>query len=89
MADIQTLFSQKTTTLSQYNENTLVSGELDLLDEDTPVYKLVGPILMTIELKEAKDNVKMRLELIQSEVEKVETAIGMMVLMQLQPRATI
>ena len=75
-AEIQNLYSQKTGKLSQFNENTLVKGELDLLSEEIPVYKLVGPVLMTIEIKEAKDNVQKRLEFIEGEIQKLDDAIA-------------
>jgi prefoldin beta subunit len=61
--DIQKLYSQKQQSLSQLNENVLVKGELDLLKEDSKVYKLVGPVLLNVEIEEAKDNVGELLEL--------------------------
>ena len=75
-AEIQNLYSQKTGKLSQFNENTLVKGELDLLCEEIPVFKLVGPVLMTIEIKEAKDNVQKRLEFIEGEIQKLDDSIA-------------
>jgi len=33
LPEVQTLYSQKTTTLAQFNENTLVKGELDMLSD--------------------------------------------------------
>ena len=50
--------------------------ELDLLDETTSVFKLVGPVLMKVELLEAKENVSKRLEFIEKEIEKLDNAIG-------------
>ena len=50
--------------------------ELDLLDEYSVVYKLVGPVLMAVELEESKDNVAKRLELIESDIKKIDTSIG-------------
>jgi prefoldin beta subunit len=74
--DISKLFQQKTTFLSQFNENTLVKGELDLLEEGTSVYKLVGPALMAVELDESKSNVQKRLEFIETELKKLDNAIA-------------
>eukprot|EP00428_Durinskia_dybowskii_P075272 CAMPEP_0170395232 /NCGR_PEP_ID=MMETSP0117_2-20130122/21667_1 /TAXON_ID=400756 /ORGANISM="Durinskia baltica, Strain CSIRO CS-38" /LENGTH=125 /DNA_ID=CAMNT_0010651525 /DNA_START=17 /DNA_END=394 /DNA_ORIENTATION=+ len=74
--DIQKLFVKKQQALSQYNENTLVKGELDLLDEDSKVFKLVGPVLMSVELEESKANVAKRLEFIESEIKKADAAIA-------------
>lgn len=42
--------------------------ELDLLEDEAPVYKLVGPVLMKQDLEEAKQNVAKRLELIEREM---------------------
>ena len=47
--EIQVIISRKSQTLSQFNENTLVKGELDLLTEGSRVMKLVGPVLMSVE----------------------------------------
>jgi len=33
--------------MGQYNENDMVLKELNLLEEDANVYKLVGPVLLT------------------------------------------
>ena len=58
-----TLMNSKQTQLGQFNENTLVKAELDLL-EDEQVFKLIGPLLMPVELDDAKENVAKRLEFI-------------------------
>ena len=50
--------------------------ELDLIDEDTAVFKLVGPVLMSVETEEAKENVGKRLELIEEKLKMLDTAIG-------------
>ncbi len=52
---------------------------LNTLQEEN-VFKLVGPILMAVELMEAKGHVSNRLELIEGEVKKVEGAIGGLIL---------
>ncbi len=75
-SDISALFSQKTQALAQFNENTMVKGELDLLEEGNSVYKLVGPMLMTIDLEEAKENVAKRVEFIETEISKLDAAIA-------------
>ena len=75
-AEVQTLFSQKQTILSQLNENTLVHGELGMIHEDNPkIYKLVGPVLVPVDFEEAKQNVNKRLEFIEQEIKKVESLI--------------
>jgi prefoldin beta subunit len=50
------------------NENTTVKEELDLLEDDAVVYKLVGPVLVKQELSEAKQTVEKRLEYIKKEM---------------------
>ena len=42
--------------------------ELDLLDEDANVFKLIGPVLVKQDSDEAKANVKTRVEFIQAEM---------------------
>lgn len=76
--EIQVLFSQKQQALSQFNENTLVKGELDLLsaDAESQVFKLIGPVLVSVELEGARDNVGKRLEFIESEIQKLDAAIA-------------
>ena len=76
-SDVSALFNQKTQALSQFNENTMVKGELDLLGEgENPVYKLVGPVLMAVDLEEAKENVAKRVEFIETEIKKLDAAIA-------------
>jgi prefoldin beta subunit len=45
-----------------------VKEELERLDDDAPVFKLVGPVLMRQELDEAKQNVQKRIEFIKGEM---------------------
>jgi prefoldin beta subunit len=47
-----------------------------LLAPKSKVYKLVGPILINVDLEEAKENVGKRLEFIEAEVHKVDASIG-------------
>mmetsp|Transcript_25798 Transcript_25798/g.43300 ORF Transcript_25798/g.43300 Transcript_25798/m.43300 type:complete len:87 (+) Transcript_25798:361-621(+) len=49
---------------------------MDLLDDTSKVYKLVGPVLMTVELEESKGNVAKRLEFIETEIKKIDSAIA-------------
>ena len=75
-SDVSTLFTQKQQALSQFNENTMVKGELDLLEDGGSVYKLVGPVLMNVDLAEAKENVAKRVEFIETEIKKLDAAIA-------------
>ena len=47
-----------------------------MLDERNTVYKLVGPVLMKVELEEAKENVSKRIEFIEGELTKVDKQIA-------------
>ena len=56
--------------------NNMNMQELDLLSEDSCVYKLVGPVLMKVDLEESKGNVAKRLEFIEAEVKKLDDQIA-------------
>ena len=47
-----------------------------MLEEDCKVFKLVGPVLMSVELEESKGNVAKRLEFIETEIKRVDSAIA-------------
>ncbi|CAI9773249.1 unnamed protein product [Fraxinus pennsylvanica] len=51
----------------QLGENELVLKELDLLNEDANVYKLIGPVLVKQDLAEANANVRKRIDYISAE----------------------
>ncbi|KAK8825233.1 hypothetical protein AV274_3124 [Blastocystis sp. ATCC 50177/Nand II] len=51
------------------NENTSVQNELNAMKEDQKVYKLVGPVLIHVDLEEAKSNVANRIKLIKRQSE--------------------
>ena len=46
----------------------LRTQELDLLEEDASVFKLIGPVLVKQELMEVKNNVTKRVEFIKSDM---------------------
>ena len=46
----------------------MVKQELDLLDDQSTVYKMVGPVLMKNDLDDAKQTVEKRLEYISGEL---------------------
>ncbi|OQS06724.1 hypothetical protein THRCLA_20302 [Thraustotheca clavata] len=70
--EVTVLANQRQVYAQQQNENSMVKQELDLLDDNAKVYKLVGPVLLKQDTSEAKSNVSKRLEFIQNEMEKVE-----------------
>ncbi|KAG2787393.1 hypothetical protein JG687_00017950 [Phytophthora cactorum] len=73
--EVQVLATQRQTYAQQANENDMVKKELDLLDDEAKVYKLVGPVLLKQDVDEAKSNVNKRLEFINNELSKVNSKI--------------
>mmetsp|Transcript_2135 Transcript_2135/g.3065 ORF Transcript_2135/g.3065 Transcript_2135/m.3065 type:complete len:139 (-) Transcript_2135:2705-3121(-) len=61
--------------MAQQNENEMVQQELQLLKDDSHVYKMVGPVLLKNELEEAKLTVSKRLEFIVSELKRAERSL--------------
>lgn len=61
---------------AQQIENEQVAKEFGALEEGKHVYKLVGPVLMKQDTKEAQDNVKNRLERIKASIKTVEEQLG-------------
>ncbi|KAL9998361.1 putative prefoldin beta [Helianthus debilis subsp. tardiflorus] len=59
----------------QLGENELVLKELDLLNEDANVYKLIGPVLVKQDLAEANANVKKRIEYISAELKRLDSTL--------------
>ena len=62
MVNVQSKF------MSQRNENDMVFKELNILDDDAKVFKLIGPVLLKQDLDEAKTNVEKRLQYINDEM---------------------
>ena len=52
--------------------------ELELLEEDAKVFKLIGPVLVQQETVEVKTNVTKRIEYIKSDIERIESNIAKM-----------
>nr|XP_043612729.1 prefoldin subunit 6 [Erigeron canadensis] len=59
----------------QLGENELVLKELDLLNEDANVYKLIGPVLVKQDLAEANANVRKRIEYISAELKRLDSTL--------------
>ncbi|KAK3257072.1 hypothetical protein CYMTET_33829 [Cymbomonas tetramitiformis] len=68
-AGLRTQFQQ------QQQENNMVLKELELLEEEANVYKLVGPMLIKQDLVEAKSNVGKRLEYIGDEIKRLDNGM--------------
>ncbi|PPR84244.1 hypothetical protein GOBAR_AA36471 [Gossypium barbadense] len=59
----------------QLGENELVLKELDLLNEDANVYKLIGLVLVKQDLAEANANVRKRIEYISAELKRLDGSL--------------
>lgn len=60
---------------SQQAENKAVQKEFKGLDDDSNIYRLVGPVLMKQEKLEAESTVNGRLDFISAEIDRVEARI--------------
>ena len=60
---------------AQRSENELVREELTHLEPDAGVYKLIGPVLVSQDLADAKMIVEKRLEYITTELKRVDNTI--------------
>jgi prefoldin beta subunit len=57
---------------------TNIAQELEKLEDDANVFKLIGPVLIKQDLVEAKSNVQKRLEFIQNETERLDKMVKSM-----------
>eukprot|EP00112_Aurelia_sp_Birch-Aquarium-sp1_P008317 Seg1913.3 transcript_id=Seg1913.3/GoldUCD/mRNA.D3Y31 product="Prefoldin subunit 6" protein_id=Seg1913.3/GoldUCD/D3Y31 len=73
--DVQKLFAQRQQLETQLSENKIVKDELDLLEADSNVFKLIGPVLVKQDLGEAKMNVDKRIDYIQAEAKRHEKSL--------------
>jgi len=62
----------------QHGENEMVQKELDLLEDDANVFKLIGPVLVKQDLAEAKANVNKRIEYITAELKRMDATLKTM-----------
>ena len=87
--DLQRLVTGRQQLDIQYNENKVVKDELDLVQPDSNVYKLTGPVLVKQDLSEAKLNVGKRLDYIQGELKRHESSINEMQTKQEQKKESL
>merc|ERR1711860_126139 len=73
--DLQKHISQRQRLEGQLTENTMVKDELDKLEKDGTVYKMIGPVLVKQNLEESKQNVQKRIDYITDLVKRHEEAI--------------
>ncbi len=74
--EIQTMNSNRQKFMSQMSENQMAKEELERVDDDAAVYKLIGPALVKQERAEALDTVTKRLDFIRSTVESVDKELA-------------
>ncbi len=73
LSKLQNSTSQATTLIC---ENELVLKELQLLEDDADVFKLIGPLLVKQELIEVKSNVSKRIEFIKGDMKRLEDQLA-------------
>jgi len=59
----------------QLNENQMVLKEMELLEEENAVYKLIGPVLVKQDRLEATSNVQKRLDFIGAELDRLDSQL--------------
>lgn len=69
---------KKQVSITKLNENMLVKQELDLLEDETPVFKLIGSVLVRNDLAEAKANVKQRIGYIETDIKNMDMKLSTM-----------
>jgi len=73
--DVQKSMAARQKLEAQLTENNIVKEELDLLDSQNTVYKLIGPVLVKQDADEAKATVAKRLEYINGEIQRYESLL--------------
>jgi prefoldin beta subunit len=80
---LQSLQKQQQKTLStrqmldsQLNENKLVKEEMDKVDSEAKVFKLIGPALVRQDVSEAKSNVDKRISYISGELKRQDDLLA-------------
>ena len=72
---LSSLLSQRAKLLAQQNENEMVESELSTGggEGEAAVWKLVGPVLVKVEVEEARSNVASRLKWFKEEMSHTHT----------------
>lgn len=69
---LRSLIEQKQKLDSQVNEILMAKEEVDLLEDDAVIYKLIGPLMVPQDLKEVKETIKGRLEYLKEKMDYFE-----------------
>lgn len=74
--DIQKNHQARQQFTQQQSECEMVMKELELLEEGSDVFKLVGPVLVRQDLMEARSNVAKRLDFINTELKRLDSVLA-------------
>ena len=72
---LRSLIEQKQKLDSQVNEILMAKEEVDLLEDDAVIYKLIGPLMVPQELKEVKETITGRLKYLNDKIDYFEKEI--------------
>lgn len=72
---LRSLIEQKQKLDSQVNEILMAKEEVDLLEDDATIYKLIGPLMVPQDLKEVKETIKGRLKYLTDKIDYFEKEI--------------
>lgn len=72
---LRTLIEQKQKIDSQVNEILMAKEEVDLLEDDAVIYKLIGPLMVPQDIKEVKETIKGRLKYLNDRIDYYESEI--------------
>lgn len=72
---IRSLIEQKQKLDSQVNEILMAKEEVELLEDDAVIYKLIGPLMVPQEVKEVKSTIEGRLGYLNGKIEYFEKEI--------------
>ena len=59
--------------LEKKSENEMVLAEINLMEPEASLYKMVGPIMAKQDVQDGKSNVSKRIEFIQKEIARMDT----------------
>ncbi|KAL6058107.1 Prefoldin subunit 6 [Balamuthia mandrillaris] len=74
---------------AQLKENELVKQELELVEDESNIYKLIGPVLVKQDKQEAVANVGKRIDFIQNELKRLNEFMEKQVKAQAEKRKVV
>lgn len=73
---LSSLIEQKQKVDSQVNEIFMAKKEVDLLEDDAVIYKLIGPLMVPQDLKEVKETIASRIKYLNDKMEYFEKELN-------------